>query len=245
MLPAPKNLVIRAADGIEAAATSWESGRASAVVLVHGLLGTRTMREIVHVAEALAPQHDVLAVDMRGHGDSPGRFTWGREEWREVRAAVEHVARPARDVAVVGFSLGGFHAVRAAAHGAGVSRLVLVGAPADLRVFDHFPLGPRLLRHLPAVWARKRRRLRAELPAFGARGALADEEIARVRVPVLLIHGGGDWLISERHARRYEASLPDSRRKTIPGGFHGEYLVRSHGDELLAAVVEFLGGGKA
>jgi pimeloyl-ACP methyl ester carboxylesterase len=241
LTPSPRNSVLRDAGGIDFAATSWEKGRPSGVVLVHGLLGTRSMREIVRVAEALASRHDVLAIDVRGHGDSPGRFTWGREEWKQVVAAVDHLAAPGRKVAVVGFSYGGFHAVRAVARGAAVSRLALVGAPWDLRVLDHFPFGPKLWRHIPAVLRRKRRRLRAEAPPMGAVAVLTDDELARVAVPVLVVHGEGDWLISPRHAEQYATKLRHARRVDIPGGFHGEYLVHSHGEELLALLARFLG----
>jgi len=128
--------------------------------------------------------------------------------------------------------------VRAAANGAPIEKLALVGAPADLRVLDHFPLGPKLWRHVPAVLGRGRRRFRAEVPRTGP---ITDDELSRVRVPVLVIHGGDDWLISERHARRYVAGLSNARRLDIPGGFHGEYLVHSHGVELAEALREFLG----
>jgi pimeloyl-ACP methyl ester carboxylesterase len=237
VIPAPKSLVLTVRGAFDAAATLWDGGRKTGVVLIHGLLGSRTMREVVTLAEGLAERHDVLALDVRGHGETPGRFTWGREEWREVEAAAAWLGADRR-VFAVGFSFGGFHAIRAAARGAPIERIALVGAPADLRVLDHFPFGPKLWRHVPAVLGRGRRRLRAELPR---RNALGDDELARVRVPVLVIHGGGDWLISERHARRYLAALPDARRKDIPGGFHGEYLVHSHGGALAAALREFLG----
>ena len=241
MIPVSKNLVLHDTDGAEFAATSWDACRASGVVVVHGLLGTRTLREIVRVSEALAARHDVLAIDVRGHGDTPGRFTWGREEWKAVAAAVEHMAAPGRTVAVVGFSYGGFHAIRAAAAGTSMSRIVLVGAPVDLKVLDHFPFGPKLWRHLPAVLKRGRRKLRAETPPFGAHGALGDDELGRVGVPVLVIHGTGDWLISARHAERYAAKLPRAARLDVPGGHHGEYLVQSHGDQVIAAIARFLG----
>lgn len=241
MIPAPKTLVLRDADGLEFAATSWEAGRPSGVVLVHGLLGTRVLREIVRVAEALGTRHDVLAIDVRGHGESPGRFAWGREEWKQVKAAADHLAVPGRKVAVVGFSYGGFHALRAAARGAPITRIALVGAPADLNVLDHFPFGRKLWRHLPAVFGRKRRRLRAEAPPFGAEAALKDDELAGVTVPVLVVHGGDDWLISPRHADRFAAKLPHATRVDIAQGFHGEYLVYSHGDELIALLARFLG----
>jgi pimeloyl-ACP methyl ester carboxylesterase len=240
LIPDRKNLLIPVDGGVETVATLWDGGRSQGVLLVHGLLGTRTMSEIVRTAEELAARRDVLAIDVRGHGTTSGRFTWGREEWREVRAAVEHLAQGGREVAIVGFSYGGFHAIRAAARGAAATRIAIVGAPADLRVLDHFPFGPKLWRHLPAVFGRGRRRLRAEIPPLMTGGALSDAELSRVTVPVLVVHGEGDWLVSERHARRYAETLPSARRKNVPGGFHGEYLVHSHPGALFVALREFL-----
>ena len=240
MNPVPKDLTLRDASGTELAATLWDSGRPTGVVLVHGLLGRRKMREIVRVAEALVPHHDVLAIDVRGHGDSPGRFTWGREEWRQADAAARHLAGPGRTVYGVGFSYGGYHLARATARGSPLSRLVLVGAPVDLEVLDHFPVGPKLWRHVPAALGRGRRRMRVEWLPAGRDAALPDEELRAVQVPALVVHGSDDWLISARHADRYMAMLPAGKRLDIPRGLHGEYLVTSHVDILVEAIRSFL-----
>ena len=244
MVPAPRNLILRDADGHEIAATLWESGRACGAVVVHGLLGTRDLREIVRVAEALSRWSDVVAIDVRGHGTTPGRFTWGREEWKGVAAAATHLAREGRPVSAVGFSFGGFHALRAAARGVPLDRLVVVGAPVDQHVLDHFPLGPKLWRHLPAVVRRRRRRMRFEPPPIRRREALGAEELARVGAPVLVVHGGSDWLVSRRHAEGLVAGLPAATFEEISGGLHGEYLVHSHGDLLIAAIDRFLRAGR-
>ena len=240
MAPNPRDLVLRDASGLEFAATAWEQGRPSTVLLVHGVLGNRAMREIVRVAEGLADAHDVMAIDVRGHGDSPGRFTWGREEWAQVDAAARHLAETDRAVAAVGFSYGGYHIARAIARGTPIGRAVLIGAPVDLHVLDHFPFGPKLWRHAPAAFRRGRRRLRAEALPPRREAALSDDELGRVGVPTLVVHGADDWLISSRHADRYVARIAGSRRLDLPRGLHGEYLVDSHGDELVAAIREFL-----
>jgi pimeloyl-ACP methyl ester carboxylesterase len=236
--PGPKDLTLSDASGTELAATLWDRGRPTGVLLVHGLLGRRSMREIVRVADGLLDAHDVMAIDVRGHGDSPGRFTWGREEWRQVAAAVAHLAP--RKVFGVGFSFGGYHLVRAIARGAPIERAVLVGAPVDLRVLDHFPFGPKLWRHAPAALGRGRRRMRVEWFPRGREAALPDDELRAVKAPALVVHGESDWLISARHADRYVAMLPAAKRLDIPRGLHGEYLVTSHGDRLIEAIRDFL-----
>lgn len=243
MVPPSRTLTLRDADGHEIAATSWESGRASACVVIHGLLGSRDLREIVRVAEALARWSDVVAIDVLGHGTTPGRFTWGREEWKGVAAAAAHLARDERPVSAVGFSFGGFHALRAAARGVPLARLVVVGAPVDLRVLDHFPFGPKLWRHLPAVVRRRRRRARFEPPPIRGQEALRADEMARVGIPVLVVHGESDWLVSRRHAESLVSGLPAATLEEIPHGLHGEYLVHSHGDPLIATIDRFLRAG--
>jgi len=240
VIPTPRDVLLHDEGGVPFAATSWEGARGSGVLIVHGLLGSRALPEIRRVAEALAADHDVLAIDVRGHGDSPGRFTWGREEWRQADAAARALAAPGRRVSAVGFSFGGFHALRAAASGAPIGRLVVVGAPCDLRVLDHFPLGARLWRHLPLVLRRRRRRFAAEIPPLGRGSRLAEDEIARITAPVLVVHGQWDWLISERHAARLARELPAASRLDVPRGLHGEYLVASHERALLDAVTDVL-----
>jgi len=220
--------------------TLRDAGRRSGVVIVHGIVGTRKLPEIEAVAEALAGEHDTLAVDVLGHGDAPGRFTWGREEWRQVDAAARRLAAGGRRVAIIGFSFGGYHAIRAVARGAPVDRIALVGAPADRRILDHFPLGPSFWRHLPTMLRRRRRLPRFETLYWPRTHVLSDDEIARVRCPVLVIHSTGDWLVSRRHAKRYLALLPSARYLEIPGGFHAEYLMASDPRALVSALRDFL-----
>lgn len=234
--------VIRGEGALDVVGTLRDAGRPSAVVLVHGIVGSRRLAEVDAVATALAERHDTLAIDVLGHGDSPGRFTWGREEWRQVTTAVRHLKADGRRVSVVGFSFGGYHAVRAAARGAPVDRLVLVGAPVDRNVLDRFPFGRGFWRHVPAMSRRKRRASRFEWPYWPRATLLRDDEIGAVPCPTLVIHGTDDWLVSRRHAERYLAMLPNARLLEIRGGFHAEYLMSSHPAELLAAIDGFLAG---
>jgi len=223
-------------------ATWRRTGSREAVVVVHGILCWRRLPEIEEVAEHLAAGgRDVVAVDVHGHGDDPGRFTWGREEWRQVDGAVwalraEGFAR----ISVLGFSYGGFHAARAAIAGAPIHRLVLVGAPVDLRVRDILPWRLRFFQALPRIVGRERRPTRFERPRGLRSLAVRREEAAGIRQPTLVVHGARDWVIGRRHAARWAAWLPEARLVEIPAGLHAEYLVRSHPGELLAAVDHFL-----
>ena len=88
------------------------NGGAPAVVLIHGWAGNRTFwsRQV----DLLAETYHVVLVDLGGHGESAA----GRDDWNlpafgeDVVAVVEEVG--ARDVALVGHSMGGDAAVFAA-----------------------------------------------------------------------------------------------------------------------------------
>lgn len=234
-------LVIRGDDGTEVVGTFCDAGRASGVILVHGILCDRSLGQMGQVADALAPEHDTLAIDVLGHGDSPGWFTWGRDEWRQIDAAARHLAAGGRRVAVIGFSFGGFHAARAASRGAPIDRLVLVGAPVDMRIHDHWPFTGKFWRHIPVVIRRRRRMVRLGWPTDLGSTSFVDDELAAIRARTLVVHGGDDWLISRRHAERYSGLIPGATLHEIPGGFHGEFLLDSSPETFIGLVRRFCG----
>ena len=240
-----ERVALRGPGGDPVVATWRRTGAQEAVLLVHGILAWRRLPEVEEVAEHLAAGgRDVVAVDVHGHGDDPGQFTWGREEWRQVDAAVRAIlASGIQRVSVVGFSFGGFHAAHAAMRGAPIHRLALVSAPVDLRVRDVLPWRARFFLALPYIVGRQRRPTRLARPAGLRSLAVQRERAAEIHQPTLIVHGERDWVIGRRHAVRWKDWIPDARLVEIPRGLHAEYLVRSHPGELLAALDAFLGEG--
>jgi len=234
-----------AVDGVaETDGTIWDGERPSAVLLVPGFLAWRGLPEIRCVAESLAGDHDVLAIDVLGHGETKGRFSWGREEWRQVLAASEFLAQRHRSVAAVGFSFGGFHSALAAAQGAPLDRLVLVGSPVDLRVLSPRRFGRNLVRHLPAILRRRRYWARSEWPRPLRFRPLGPEILGRIRSASLVVHSEADWLVGKRHAEALVHGIPGARLLVIPRGLHAEYLIHSEQKALfLQKVREFLAPG--
>ena len=85
----------------------------AAIVLAHGRGGSRLA--MVSRAEVLAAEgYATLALDLQGHGESPGeRITLGLLESEDLRAAVAFAAErtPGRPVGLIGVSLGGVGAL--------------------------------------------------------------------------------------------------------------------------------------
>ena len=118
----------RGRDGVEIAyRTHGASADAPAVVLVHGWAGDATYWD--HQVDYLAGRHQVITVDLGGHGESGlGRTDWNLAAFGDdVVAVVEEVG--AQKVVLVGHSMGGDAIVFAARRlGDRVAGLVWVDA---------------------------------------------------------------------------------------------------------------------
>ena len=98
------------------------------VVLVHGFTQTRRSWDVV--ARALAPRHEVVALDAPGHGELA---EVALDLWQGARLIAQLGGR----AAYVGYSMGGRLCLHVAlAHPDFVEALVLVGATAGIRDED-------------------------------------------------------------------------------------------------------------
>ncbi|WP_176049256.1 alpha/beta hydrolase [Burkholderia sp. BCC1644] len=136
-VPAPKMGRLRTADGLELASYRWPAGDGSAppratVALVHGL-AEHAGRYAALAGRLNAAGIDVLAIDLRGHGQSPGKRAWVDRfdgYLNDADALVAEAARGNSPLFLMGHSMGGAVAAlyaieRAPARGHALTGLVL------------------------------------------------------------------------------------------------------------------------
>jgi pimeloyl-ACP methyl ester carboxylesterase len=137
---APQRVEFRTQDGARLIGDLYESAGAQGVILAHGGRFTRQSWKVQ--AERLSRAgHRVLAFDFRGFGESTGP---GHDDplsaplHLDILAAVRFLrSQGARQIAVVGGSLGGMAAGDAAVHSPdAIDRIVFLGAPASLSDLD-------------------------------------------------------------------------------------------------------------
>jgi dipeptidyl aminopeptidase/acylaminoacyl peptidase len=204
-------------------------GSTGALVMVHGHTSSRSAEFGGRFVELMASLHGrgfaVLAIDLRGHGQSAAApIGFGSLEHDDVAAAIDWLRGQGfsdRQLGVYGVSMGGAAAIRAAAEDPGVAALVTDAAPAAV------------IEEVRREWARASGLPDFFLPTTLAIGRLrygidmeASPALATMpRVaprPALLIHGLADTRIPPASAERLAAAHAGAEVWLVPGAEHAQ-----------------------
>ena len=234
---------LRRPDGARLVWERFGPSQAPTVIVTHGLFCYRTMRELVVLRDGLLEAgYGVVLWDVRGHGDSTGRFTWGAEEWRDLLDLCEQVRGEVGEgspIHGIGFSFGAFHSLLAAAGGAPFASLVLVGGPRDFRGLAPAIFGGHLLR---TMRHRTRRPLLVPRLGWPWRGQRQPREVvAGIEQPLLFVHGTADWIVPARHSEDLaRLAGKNASLSILEGGLHAEYLLAQDPGRFFEQVLPWL-----
>jgi pimeloyl-ACP methyl ester carboxylesterase len=214
--------------GAPACALSYQTaGQGPPLILLHGMTGSaRSWRTCMRL---LSRRFTVYAIDFHGFGDSRGGSFALRHATRCVEEFMDH--RGIGRASLLGHSMGAVVAAELAARSPDrVDRLVLVAPPLlGLRrpLLEH---ARQLLGGLRAVPIAFLPALLSDLLRAGpatiwraARDLLllqADDIVAALRTPTLLVWGDRDTVVPVRLGRRLAALLPSSELVVLPGASH-------------------------
>jgi hypothetical protein len=147
---------------------------------------------------------DLFMLDYRGYGKSGGRIGSEQQLMDDVRAAWAQVV-PAYD--------GQRRVIFGRSIGTGLAAQLAAEAQPELTVL----VSP--YQSLAALAAEHYR----WVPGFVLRYPLrTDEALARVRTPVLLVHGARDELIGEHHSAALRARAPNATLLNVPDAGHND-----------------------
>lgn len=213
-------------DPVDLAATFASPGDPAArptLLFLHGK-GGRASEWRADAIRALGLGYNVLLPDLRGHGESGGRYmTFGLLEKGDLARALEEArSRWGADPANVGLhscSAGSAVALELARDRPGIRAIWLESPFADPREMARHYLSaatgiPAPLLTLATRWAvsstvdRVRRDLGLEPAAGGLEKADPLVAIQSVRCPVALVYGGADRLVPPRFVERLIEALP-------------------------------------
>jgi alpha-beta hydrolase superfamily lysophospholipase len=245
-----RDITLRTDDGV-ALRASYLPGpdpRGPAVVVAPGFAGHRTKPAYALLAERLARHLAVLTVDLRGHGRSGGRCTFGVRETLDVTAAAAELRRRGhRWVAAIGTSMGGTAVLRAAglASVPPFDAVCAISAPA-VWALSGTPAMRAITRTVTVGWYRSvvgavsHVRIAPNPWASANPEAPIDVVAAIAPVPLLLVHGTDDHFFPPEQARLLHAAAGEPRTLWLepPGFGHAEDGLRPRfADRLAAATV--------
>lgn len=245
---------LEAADGtpLHAAVLSGPPAARAAVVLVHGFASSSRDPAIFRFAHLLAERYEVVVPDLRGHGRSGGRCTFGELEPLDVAAALGTIT-PGRPAVTVGVSLGAaavlLHAsehraaLEAGSSPAGrLAGVVAVSAPA----WFHDPERPGAANVAQNASVRWRRLALASLlgtrvqdPRTLALPTSAGRAERLAGLPVLLVHDPYDRYFGPEHVLDIVTRVgPSAEVCWVRGAGHGSELLGTALARRITAMVE-------
>lgn len=186
--------------------------------------------------------YNVLAIDLRAHGQSGGtHVTFGEEEQWDVLGAVDFLhQRGFSQVAVLGVSLGAVSTVRADLEpdgAAGINAMVLDSCFTDFadvldRNFSKTTGYPKFL--LPGALFMTRMLLHVNLSAVKP-----IEELPQTKTPLLIIYGNHDVYVTPAQEQAMAAARPDAAYWLAANADHAR-IYNTYTSEYVARVTQFL-----
>jgi pimeloyl-ACP methyl ester carboxylesterase len=203
------------------------------VVLTHGWGDSRVV-SLCRAPVLLAHCRRLILWDMPGHGEAPGRCSLGKHEGADLAALVEAIGREGPAPILYGHSLGAGISIEAGA-ALGPERVAGVIAEAPYRRSMTPARNVMRLAHLPY-------RLNLPLAMLTIRpGFDRAEQAARLRVPLLVLHGDADLVCPVADGSEIAAARPGARLVIVPDGGHLDLFTDARFlPTVAAAVASFL-----
>ena len=115
----------------------YQNGRDKVVIIAHGFFNSKEAILLKALGRELSGSYDVIIMDFRGHGSSPGLFYWTTKEYLDLQAVLDHAAKKYKDIGVIGFSLGAATSIITASQTDKIKSLIAVSAPADFQKIEY------------------------------------------------------------------------------------------------------------
>ena len=207
------------------------------ILVLHGIYAESSF--MVRVARELAESgYRAVLVDLRGHGNSSGRFlTYGQQEARDLSQVIDALAYHRLIIGrlgVYGISYGGATAIQLAGIDERVEAVVSVAAFSSMRdvvpgYIRSMTLGLGWL--LPDAYYQKAIDQAGERGGYEPDMSSALVAIQKTDARVLLIHGKSDLLVSHEHAvKMREAARDRTKLVLLPFDGHASVWLDRNGE---------------
>ena len=220
-------------DGLRIAANFFRGRKKGTLILLApGFAQYKDSNVLRDISSDLVAFGDVACLDFRGTGKSEGTYRFGAEEYKDLFPYMTWGKKKYKRVVIVGLSLGGYHAIRAAKEWPRlIDRLLLVSTPTCLE--DVLKTGGPVLqaKNILSDWKSLKARLGLEFDIFFRWGNPFSKkpnavDVARdVRTPMDVLAGGDDGLVLSKLTRMiFEGARGKKSWTVFEKGLHSELM---------------------
>lgn len=216
-----------------------EQGEGFPLILLHG--NGEDLSYFEHQMEPFAKHFRVIAIDTRGHGQTPrGNAPFTIRQFAEDLLGFMD-QQSIEKAHILGFSDGGNIAmVFAMAHPERVEKLILDGANLDAAgVKRSIQIPIEIGYRIAKIFAGKSPEAKENAELLGLMvndPNVKPEELAKIQCPTLVIAGSKD-MIKEEHTRLIAQSIPGAEMAILPGN---HFVANKNPDAFNEAVLRFL-----
>ncbi len=200
------------------------------IIVAPGFAQNHATRSMQALTYWLASTADVLVVDFRGTGESPGSFWFGAREYLDLEPVFNWAQPQYCDITLLGFSLGAYSGLRACVEFPGrVDRLLLVSCPT--KVEDIILSGAAFLNPLVVAFRQTGFQIEPEDDIFFSWGPILSakpsgaELAGKIQIPCHFLVGGQDTLVYESLSKKVYTAVEVSKSwLKIVNGVHAEQM---------------------
>lgn len=233
---------IKTKDHISVAFYHWNKGHEKLVVIAPGFYNSKDAFLLKDLAQALSVEYDVMAIDFRGHGNSGGLFHWTSKEYLDLLAVIKHASKQYQDIGVIGFSLGAATTLISATKTSKIKTIVAVSPPAEFEKIEFRLWQLDIDNDIQYSLFGEGRIGKGVRPGpWWFRKTKPIDAVARIKQPILYIHGTDDWIIKHWHSQAlYKKTVSLKRIEILEDAPHAEYLMRKHSKQILSYIHQWL-----
>ncbi|MDD4954900.1 MAG: alpha/beta fold hydrolase [Candidatus Omnitrophica bacterium] len=220
----------------------YQNNKDKVIVIAHGFYNSKDAELLERLAKYFFEDYDVFMFDFRGHGRSSGLYSWISKEDQDLNAALNYLKGKYKKTGLIAFSLGGSVSINALSKRHDVNSLVCISTPSDFSKIDYqfwkLDFKNDLVYTLFTKEGQKGRGFRPG--PFWLKKEKPIDNIEKINIPVLYIHGEKDWVIRPWHSQAlYDKTVSSKKLIMIKDGPHAEYLMKNSEKEFVGAIKDW------
>ncbi len=217
----------------------FKNGSNTVIIITHGYYNSKQCVVLQELAQALGGEYDIFMFDFRGHGKSSGVYTWTSREGNDLRVVLDFIAPQYSKIGLIGFSFGASISINLLANDKRVDSLICVSVPSDISRIDYWFWASDWKGDTVYTFFNQRGRIGKGVrpgPFWLAKEKPIDN-IGKITIPVMFIHGSRDWVIRPWHSEAlFQKASGMKKIISIKNGPHAEYLMRDYPEQFVAEV---------